>query len=228
MAASTSSTSIVLPSIHEMFPEHLMHIAHPHPRSGSGFPAHHHHRLPAPRVAPKPKPYARPESSHTYSFDVLKSDPLSSSLAHVGSSRPWPPSRAPSRGSSSRSHSPSHSEGTVDEVDSLKDDDETQDVGNEEDKSRVGSSSASARKHVCPTCQKHFNRPSSLRIHVNTHTGATPYRCPHPGCGRAFNVNSNMRRHFRNHLTSSPMTASASISPTSPNSTTSPLSSPSS
>jgi len=29
------------------------------------------------------------------------------------------------------------------------------------------------KKHVCPTCFKRFNRPSSLRIHVNTHTGAT-------------------------------------------------------
>ncbi|KAJ7218545.1 hypothetical protein GGX14DRAFT_302848, partial [Mycena pura] len=55
------------------------------------------------------------------------------------------------------------------------------------------------KKHLCPRCGKHFNRPSSLRIHVNTHTGATPFRCPHAGCGRAFNVNSNMRRHFRNH-----------------------------
>ncbi|KAJ7736123.1 hypothetical protein B0H16DRAFT_1239265, partial [Mycena metata] len=54
-------------------------------------------------------------------------------------------------------------------------------------------------KHPCPTCGKQFNRPSSLRIHVNTHTGAMPFQCPHPGCGRAFNVNSNMRRHFRNH-----------------------------
>lgn len=29
------------------------------------------------------------------------------------------------------------------------------------------------KKHVCSTCFKRFNRPSSLRIHVNTHTGAT-------------------------------------------------------
>jgi hypothetical protein len=29
------------------------------------------------------------------------------------------------------------------------------------------------KKHICPTCSKRFNRPSSLRIHVNTHTGAT-------------------------------------------------------
>lgn len=57
------------------------------------------------------------------------------------------------------------------------------------------------KKHVCPTCSKRFNRPSSLRIHVNTHTGATPFRCPWPSCGREFNVNSNMRRHYRNHTT---------------------------
>ncbi|KAJ7054444.1 hypothetical protein C8F01DRAFT_490541 [Mycena amicta] len=76
---SNGSPSIVLPSIHEMFPEHLMHIARPQPRSG--FSAHHH-RLPAPRVAPKPKPYARPESSHRYSFDVLKSEPCASGPSH--------------------------------------------------------------------------------------------------------------------------------------------------
>ncbi|KAJ7024893.1 hypothetical protein C8F04DRAFT_968392, partial [Mycena alexandri] len=59
--------------------------------------------------------------------------------------------------------------------------------------------SEDSRKHLCPTCGKRFQRPSSLRIHANTHTGATPYSCPHPGCGRAFNVASNMRRHFRKH-----------------------------
>ncbi|KAL4067205.1 hypothetical protein V8B97DRAFT_1978640 [Scleroderma yunnanense] len=55
------------------------------------------------------------------------------------------------------------------------------------------------KKHQCPHCGKRFNRPSSMKIHVNTHTGAKPYRCPYPGCGREFNVNSNMRRHWRNH-----------------------------
>lgn len=61
------------------------------------------------------------------------------------------------------------------------------------------SASNSGKRHVCPTCFKRFNRPSSLKIHVNTHTGATPFRCPWPDCGREFNVNSNMRRHYRNH-----------------------------
>ena len=32
---------------------------------------------------------------------------------------------------------------------------------------------SAGKKHICPTCLKRFNRPSSLRIHVNTHTGAT-------------------------------------------------------
>lgn len=35
------------------------------------------------------------------------------------------------------------------------------------------SASSHGKKHICPTCFKRFNRPSSLKIHVNTHTGAT-------------------------------------------------------
>ncbi|KAJ6460190.1 hypothetical protein C8R45DRAFT_842854 [Mycena sanguinolenta] len=69
----------------------------------------------------------------------------------------------------------------------------------EDDEEGEEGTSSEGKKHVCPNCSKRFNRPSSLRIHLNTHTGATPFRCPHPSCGRAFNVNSNMRRHFRNH-----------------------------
>ncbi|EMD41165.1 hypothetical protein CERSUDRAFT_91925 [Gelatoporia subvermispora B] len=61
---------------------------------------------------------------------------------------------------------------------------------------------ADEKRHRCPHCSKRFNRPSSLNIHVNTHTGAKPFMCRFPGCNRQFNVNSNMRRHYRNHLTS--------------------------
>ncbi|CAA7268715.1 unnamed protein product [Cyclocybe aegerita] len=67
----------------------------------------------------------------------------------------------------------------------------------------------SGKKHACPTCFKRFNRPSSLRIHANTHTGATPFRCPWPNCGREFSVNSNMRRHYRNHAIASSSSTNA-------------------
>ncbi|KAJ7603883.1 hypothetical protein DFH06DRAFT_922888, partial [Mycena polygramma] len=55
------------------------------------------------------------------------------------------------------------------------------------------------KRHVCTECGKRFARPSSLNLHINTHTGAQPFRCPLPSCGRTFNVKSNMRRHLRNH-----------------------------
>ncbi|KAF8488393.1 hypothetical protein JB92DRAFT_2757335 [Gautieria morchelliformis] len=54
-------------------------------------------------------------------------------------------------------------------------------------------------KYECQYCQKRFNRPSSLKLHYNTHTGEKPFACPFPGCGRHFSVMSNMRRHARIH-----------------------------
>ncbi|KAK7687065.1 hypothetical protein QCA50_009565 [Cerrena zonata] len=58
---------------------------------------------------------------------------------------------------------------------------------------------SSGHRYECSYCGKGFTRPSSLKIHINTHTGEKPYTCPFEGCGRSFSVQSNMRRHARVH-----------------------------
>ncbi|KAK0212069.1 hypothetical protein DFS33DRAFT_1278877 [Desarmillaria ectypa] len=153
-----TTSTVSLPSIHEMFPEHLLNVP------------------PESRVKCSTPPtliLSHTTTDTRCSFDVLRSDPASASLTHIASSASL--LRQP------QSFPPPRRESTP--------------ISSEEDDDGMKES----KKHVCTMCHKRFNRPSSLRIHINTHTGATPFRCPFPGCGREFNVNSNMRRHYRNH-----------------------------
>jgi len=50
---------------------------------------------------------------------------------------------------------------------------------------------------VCPYCGKVCDRPSTLKTHINSHTGERPHVCYQPGCGRQFTVLSNMYRHAK-------------------------------
>lgn len=50
-------------------------------------------------------------------------------------------------------------------------------------------------RHVCDRCGRQFDRPSTLRTHMNAHDGNKPFACPR--CGRGFGASSNMRRHER-------------------------------
>lgn len=159
-SAPHMSAPVVLPSIHEMFPEHLMPRARPPLPPASLFPRNHF----------SPPPSSSLKSHPTFSFDVLKSDPRGASLQHIASSRPHrrQPLPLPAVRTQPRGRAQSASSGSSDGDDMEVDVEE-----GEEGEDGEGLGAEEGKKHVCPTCAKRFNRPSSLRIHVNTHTGAT-------------------------------------------------------
>ncbi|KAJ7062563.1 hypothetical protein C8F01DRAFT_1056391 [Mycena amicta] len=182
----SSSSTVVLPSIHEMFPEYLMSASKP-VRSPSG-------------AGPAPFIGSLPPRNHYLPSSMPSPLTLRFSFDSQSTVLPTPPSTASLLRSPTSTGTDNEHDAELEETESASDG-MTSDSGDAEaDESGSQPDSAShIRKHVCPQCGKRFNRPSSLRIHVNTHTGATPFRCPYPNCGRAFNVNSNMRRHYRNH-----------------------------
>lgn len=62
---------------------------------------------------------------------------------------------------------------------------------------KPSASSEAARKYLCTICNKRFTRPSTLKTHMNSHTGERPFACSGEGCGWRFTVLSNLKRHSR-------------------------------
>ncbi|KAF7327116.1 C2H2 finger domain transcription factor mtfA [Mycena kentingensis (nom. inval.)] len=219
MAATTSPAPVALPSLRDILPAHLLPrrlvATPPYPTSPSSSHSMSRPQLIVP-VRPMPRGPVTPNIG-------LETRPLlvAATYTVTTASPPAPPrSRSPpeiapytesSRGgtrrragsgsersplpdAASRAPSPEDAEMDADDADSNLAGMRRR-VRNDIDVDTPGT----GKRHTCPTCNKRFNRPSSLAIHQNTHSGAMPFICPHPGCGRAFNVNSNMRRHLRNH-----------------------------
>ncbi|NWS43143.1 ZBT38 protein, partial [Probosciger aterrimus] len=57
---------------------------------------------------------------------------------------------------------------------------------------------AASKPYVCELCQKQFQSPSTLKMHMRCHTGEKPYTCK--TCGKCFSVPGNLQKHERIHL----------------------------
>lgn len=204
---------------------------------------HHHQPPPSPpsssssESAVRPQPVSPGNKQPGYSFNVLRADPITSSLEHVASSTTLRP-----RASSAAAHPGMHGAAPVFRVAIAPGEHRTRhrpprpvreilpdtrdrhaplapSIPREADLAHLRSPSSTilsfpvsdhpvsapsalvspdgrrvyarseipgaalqgegrGKKHQCPHCGKRFNRPSSMKIHVNTHTGAKrTWRC---------------------------------------------------
>ncbi|KAK0457955.1 uncharacterized protein EV420DRAFT_1748299 [Desarmillaria tabescens] len=136
-------TTISLPSLEAMFPEHLFRVP-PGLRVKGNEP---------PRLIPSFPPSINGKRKASSSLHVLRPDtnPPSVSFRHIGHS-----------GSSIlRRHWPSHTSDST-----------TTSSEGEGDEDLENTDVPSCRRHVCKICGMYFNRSNSLKIHENTHAGA--------------------------------------------------------
>ncbi|XP_019388548.1 PREDICTED: zinc finger and BTB domain-containing protein 38 [Crocodylus porosus] len=68
----------------------------------------------------------------------------------------------------------------------------------EESQEHVHLQVTTSKPYICELCQKPFQSPSTLKMHMRCHTGEKPYTCK--TCGKCFSVPGNLQKHERIHL----------------------------
>lgn len=53
------------------------------------------------------------------------------------------------------------------------------------------------KKNVCSVCEKDFATPSSLAVHVRTHSGDKPFACT--VCTKKFIDKGSLKKHSKMH-----------------------------
>ena len=83
------------------------------------------------------------------------------------------------------------------------DDDEMDEhIQREETDFRKGAKRKRTQQHECGICEKVFESPSSLAIHMRTHTNEKPYECD--VCEMRFSRSENLKTHKRTHTNEKP------------------------
>ncbi|KAF8274509.1 hypothetical protein EI94DRAFT_1794285 [Lactarius quietus] len=207
LARTSSHTQLQPLTAPHQSPQRTRHTAYtPAPAPHSFVPFQHETHDNASRSAPAPPSSGRSRSGYRPDVDNYNPEPTQNedarwaihSREHIHGTAQYsypPPSPVPPHQSFTPSSAPRATPGGYQYARPMA----TSYSGSSVMPSGLVALEPSSAKYECTYCGKGFTRPSSLRIHVHSHTGERPFKCTFEGCNRTFSVQSNMRRHARTH-----------------------------